>query len=257
MRKDIKNLEKATIEETIRSINQLADSIKSMIKTIKNLDIDKIISQGIESIVETFRNLPEACRESWVLAARQGWYVNWYTPFPIVSKINNSTQIDLKLNHLMLEHLKGDFESISSEIMAACPERREILECAFNLLKDNNYIASIPLLLAQIDGICADIIGTNFFTDKEKRPEKIEEFKSTQDHLVSVLLDLLTLNTQFSAGIRCSSSQKKLLAPNRHGIMHGSRKHLDYGTETNGYKTFSLLAFIVFVLVKPNWGGNA
>jgi hypothetical protein len=35
-------------------------------------------------------------------------------------------------------------------------------------------------------------------------------------------------------------------APNRNGILHGSRKHLDYGTEVNSLKALSLLAFVVY-----------
>ncbi len=65
-----------------------------------------------------------------------------------------------------------------------------------------------------------------------------------------VLLELLGINTQFNAGIRSSSMKDKLKAPNRNGILHGSRKHLDYGTEINSLKAFSLLAFVVLVFSK-------
>ena len=59
---------------------------------------------------------------------------------------------------------------------------------------------------------------------------------------------LLGISTQFGAGIKKSSESAKALAPNRNGILHGSRKHLDFGTERNSFKAFSLLAFLAFVL---------
>jgi hypothetical protein len=39
-------------------------------------------------------------------------------------------------------------------------------------------------------------------------------------------------------------------APNRNGILHGSRKHLDYGTEVNSLRPFhcSPLSFIVSMI---------
>jgi hypothetical protein len=40
-----------------------------------------------------------------------------------------------------------------------------------------------------------------------------------------------------------SGDKDKKKGPNRHGILHGYREHLDYGTELNSLKSFSLLAF--------------
>jgi hypothetical protein len=55
------------------------------------------------------------------------------------------------------------------------------------------------------------------------------------------------MDTQFNAGIREAKPKDKLRAPNRNGILHGSRRHLDYGTKINSLKAFSLLAFVVLV----------
>jgi hypothetical protein len=68
------------------------------------------------------------------------------------------------------------------------------------------------------------------------------------DTITGIFLEILRMKTQFSAGIRENSAHKKTLAPNRNGILHGSSKHLDYGTKVNSFKAFSLLAFVVFVL---------
>lgn len=61
-----------------------------------------------------------------------------------------------------------------------------------------------------------------------------------------ILLEPYKIKTQFSEGIRKSSFSDKKKAPNRNGILHGHRKHLDFGTELNSLNSFSLLAFVVF-----------
>ncbi|MGB2079175.1 MAG: hypothetical protein ACPHV3_05265, partial [Vibrio sp.] len=60
----------------------------------------------------------------------------------------------------------------------------------------------------------------------------------------SVVLAPLLQDTQFGASISKKSKTAKSKAPNRNGILHGSSKHLDYGTEINSLKSISLLSYI-------------
>ncbi len=64
--------------------------------------------------------------------------------------------------------------------------------------------------------------------------------------LTDIFLEPFKLKNHHNAGISKSSVQAKSKAPNRNGILHGHRKHLDYGTEINSLKCFSLLSFIVY-----------
>jgi hypothetical protein len=66
---------------------------------------------------------------------------------------------------------------------------------------------------------------------------------------LEVFLSLLKGKTPYSNSIGQSSEAHKEKGPNRSGILHGSRKHLDYGSKINSLKCFSLLAYTVFVLV--------
>lgn len=203
--------------------------------------------EQLERFLKELQYLPERQREAWVTAAERGWYMNATTPASMRRAVLDSKDA---LDCYMVEHLEKDWAAITESILSAHPERREILECAFQLHTEGRYIAAIPLMLAQADGICAQALGAHLFTDHEKRDAKLTEMGSNTDSFIGILLSVLGLKTQFSAGISKYSAPKKALAPNRNGILHGSHRHLDYGTKTNSLKTFSLLAFITFILAR-------
>jgi hypothetical protein len=203
------------------------------------------IFKNIYQLANELKELPERQRAIWRVAAEKGWYVNWETPVVINKAVLEGQEA---LDEFMMSHLKNDWESITHEILAVCPEREEILLCSFDLHQNKNYIASIPLFLSQSDGICAQYLGAFLFTEKEKLSEKLSQRLKDEGWYIEMLLSILGISTQFGAGIKKSSSSSKALAPNRSGILHGSLKHIDYGTERNSFKAFSLLAFLAFVL---------
>ena len=199
----------------------------------------------VQQFADGIKDFPERHRQAWVKAAEQGWYLNAETPASMSQAIGEGKDV---LDQYMIEHLQEDWKAVSESVISSYPERREILECAFQLHLEGRYIAAIPLMLAQADGICAQALGAHLFTDKDDRKAKLTEMASNADTFIGVLLEILGLRTQFSAGINKHSPARKALAPNRNGILHGSHRHLDYGTKVNSLKTFSLLAFVAFIL---------
>lgn len=203
------------------------------------------IYEHIYHFIKELQTLPEWQRETLITAAKRGWYINPQTPASMRSAILAGEKA---LDCYMVEHLEEDWSVIITSILSSHPHRHEILKCAFQLHTEGHYIASIPLMLAQVDGICAQALSAHFFTDHEARGYKLSEISESTDSYLSILLELLGLRTQLSAGISKYTASKKALAPNRNGILHGSHRHLDYGTKINSLKTLSLLAFITFVL---------
>ncbi|KVX02631.1 hypothetical protein [Shewanella frigidimarina] len=68
----------------------------------------------------------------------------------------------------------------------------------------------------------------------------------------AIILSPLLQDTEFGARIGKGKQVDKAKAPNRNGFLHGSRKHLDYGTEINSLKCISLLAYVAttFISIK-------
>ncbi len=181
--------------------------------------------------------------------AEQGWFPNWYTFFFRPENEYNN------LDDLMIAHIDGCWNELKEKIITHNPKRKHILEVAFKLHEEGNYIASIPLLLTQSDGICSEEF-TYFFTKdhntgRTAADEIIHQAENNElavNFLSEILIEPFKVDLQIKKGSSKTSKSAKEKGPNRHGIIHGSRKHLDYGSDINGYKAVSFLAFIVYAV---------
>lgn len=237
-------LMKSSFGSTLEAwVNDTHEKISSFMQANPNLLSD------LRHFLYDFKNLPERQREVWSKAASLGWYMNSESSISMKHYVGMGQQA---LDAYMVQELQTDWSTLTKSIILAYPAREEILACAFGLHSEGCYIASIPLFFAQADGICAQNLGAHLFTDSLERGSKIAERSQSAEPFTDVLLELLGMNTQFNAGIREAKPKDKLRAPNRNGILHGSRKHLDYGTVTNSLKAFSLLAFVVFLFSKES-----
>ena len=206
------------------------------------------VAEGIRIFLKALETWPVWQKEYWLKASEMGWYFNWETPASSCFEATDKGKETL--DAFMVMHLENDWEKLTKLIIQLCPDRSEILNEAFSLHAERRYIASIPLLLSQTDGICAEYLGAFLFSEHDRRAEQIEStLENSENKLLDLFLSVLKNKNQYSKGIGKSSLSHKEKGPNRNGILHGSRKHLDYGTKINSLKCFSLLAFTVFVLV--------
>lgn len=196
-------------------------------------------------ISKIFKQLPDLIKATWSVAVARGWYPTPESSFTIDEE---TLAMPMDLDDFMVNELKASWAALQLSLTEKYPHRKAVIECAVLQHESQCFIASIPLFLAQADGIVAEEIGAHFFTDKDTRKEKLLQLESDSDAFSASLLSILGIETQFQAGISKSRARDKILAPNRNGILHGSRKHLDYGTELNSYKAFSLLCFVAFAL---------
>jgi len=152
------------------------------------------------------------------------------------------------LDSYMIEEIDDNYGNLKSSLLKNHSNRKEILECAFELHESQNWIASIPLFLAQTEGIFSENVGSFLFSEHAKRKEKLKErFEEKASDYMPYLYSPFEIENQFSANISSKSQDKKKNGPNRNGILHGSRKHLDYGKKINSYKCISLLSYISMV----------
>jgi hypothetical protein len=204
--------------------------------------------KGLAELAQAMAKLPDHMRTSWQAAAGMGWYPNGETP---LTAVGTGSEGQAKLDAFMMGHIQAGWETITADILAAVPHRREFLQLAFDLHKERRYGASIPLFFAHADGICEEKLGVFLFADQDKRTKVIAEMQAADpDAFLAILLDVMGLKTHIRTRIDDAAAEAhKKLAPNRHGILHGAQSHLDYATEINSLKVFSLLAFVTFALV--------
>ena len=140
----------------------------------------------------------------------------------------------LRIPELRIRSLYTKSEPPKLEISSA---RFQLLELAYKLHASEAFEASIPIVLAQIDGICLDV------THKPaKKLFSRKFFQQSNKHLIDNHtlaghpLGLAALSKLF-----CQDAPETTLSNDfsRHGVMHG--RTLGYGTKSNSTKAFVAL----------------
>jgi len=239
-----------TWHETLKQLAWLAGAAVLFIDDLNRKVAQWLVDHPgfVEGIERFFKALP---RKAWEHAAMQGWYIANVAPFESWAW---AVEGGHALDNRMIKYLDDAGDELAARALALYPERAAILCVAFDLHRAENYIASIPLLLTQVDGICAQHLNKSYFFAKTKRFQTSVKdlIEQSGDDLTGAFLSAFLLNTPLLATIDEAAKAGKTRGPNRHGILHGSVEHLDYGSKVNGYKAFSLLCFVAFCFDLPS-----
>lgn len=249
------NLQK-TMKKSLSPLPEIARQLQERLAPLSSL-ADTLLRHYQPAIREFYKSIEETAQKLAVAAKRwqenrktevaamaeQGWFPNWYTFY-----YRTETEPET-IDELMTGHLEQSWEELTARIIELCPNRAHLLQDAFDLHTEGRYSASILLMLAQTDGICSEEYS-HFFSGSPKAPAVILGQAETggleTTFLTEILLEPFKQDLQVSKSQNKASQAAKEKGPNRHGIAHGSRKHLDYNTKRNSLKAFSLLAFIVY-----------
>jgi len=194
----------------------------------------------------------EVLGDSFYTLAKHGWFVNFcHTPIELSFKSATCFLDPSKISigdQIMGEHYRTIIDNIQKEAEADFPHRRSILEKAFSAHRNGDYELSIPVMLAQADGIGEEIFGKDI-SPSSRRPGKVkarENFIANKinpgtikilGRYFSLVASLLPINANESERIN-------FLSPlNRHLVLHGIST--DYASEVNALKTISWLQYII------------
>ena len=214
-------------EKTI-NLNELQEAMTSVGRAFQQ-KVDELrpvfdlIIEGIRYFADAADKWQTSQKQNVRLMAEYGWFPNWLTFF-----YKPEQEVE-NIDQLMIMHLDDCWSEVTKRIIELCPDRKHILEAAFELHKQGNYIASIPLFLSQSDGICSEEF-TYFFTKDSKTgntasDEILQQFEKGElvvDFITEILIEPFKIKTQLSQGSSKSSRAAKGNGPNRHGIIHGS-----------------------------------
>lgn len=180
-----------------------------------------------------------------------GWAVPQYVPAPtLLSAVTALSQDDepgadkilrdvlsdgFALNRVVAQ--VGSMGSAEKEYAALFAERRQLLLKAKEHHEAGAYEASIPIVLAQIEGITADVTDGRLFFSRaaDKQADVVDERL-----LAAVPGHLAALREHYSKGGHVTRKAGGLC---RHEILHG--RELGYDTEVNSLKVFMLLEAVV------------
>ncbi len=181
--------------------------------------------------------------------ARMGWFL----PHPgkmlqreIVSVRSLRDKSDEEVDEFMGDFYGARLPDIETDVCRRFPIRRKVLKSAFDAHHNETYDLSIPVFLAQADGIFLELSGTEKGVYSRKRgtgdPSSkafIDQMDLDDDYMASFLVPLCR-PTALNYGKRERRRNPGFL--NRHSVMHGVST--DYGTKINSLRAISFLFFI-------------
>jgi len=194
--------------------------------------------------------LPKKSKDAMRLALAEGWFFGWHDEVQSLMKLVESlaTTPFATVDDVMVAYYRTNLQPFANQIISEYPNRAAAIKAAVDAhtsIPDDGYLLSIPVFIAQADGLLAEITGVespmthaaNVFRDKYAADPEILD-------LLYPFLELKDSSFMMSAKAREDAAQasgKSFTALNRHQVMHGERS--DYGTEINSLKAFSFLVF--------------
>lgn len=122
------------------------------------------------------------------------------------------------------------------------------MHAAFKAHSRCEYELSVPVFLAQADGICNEIIGIQLFQKKSQIPATpVYVQQLANDTSSAAILHPLSLNLPISASKYERDDDFNDL--NCHQVLHV--ESTSYSSEVNSLKAISLLNYVAQVLKKP------
>jgi hypothetical protein len=143
---------------------------------------------------------------------------------------------DARWQERPIHRLFGLYGADDDELVGIREGRERLLRKALDYHRQGEYAASIPITLAQMDGIFKDFTGKSskeFFDPRN--PELVDD-----ETLAGHPLGLQALSKMMSRGLKKSGSTGSFF---RHAILHG--QELGYDTQLNSTKIWAALLAVI------------
>ena len=180
---------------------------------------------------------------------KNGWYwvsdeIIGYDIDECISELNKGGD---NFDRFMTVKINSHIQEIEQNILIGNEIRTPIVSEAFKLLSERRYLACIPLLLSQADGIVKDTINIQLFDKARDRKEFIKNrmIEHPEEVMILAQMDgrLTSCFIESLSGARARARARNK-GPNRHAILHGDISYLDYGNELNALKCVALLSYV-------------
>lgn len=143
-----------------------------------------------------------------------------------------------------VSHFEERLDEIETYLITGFPHRARILGSAFRAHRNKDFDLSVPVFLAQADGICNELTGHHYFLKHQRTAIYVEAI--ALETYEKALLEPFSHTLPISANEK--ERDKNFNELNRHMVLHG--ESLDYGTQKYSCKALSLLNYVAQVLSK-------
>lgn len=224
---------------------EIAEIAKSTIEFQKQ--IRDLISPTFDQLQKSFNELPSRTQEALLKLGDHGWFFDLEMPLSGLWRLKEALSEGnvVKAENALVEYFSSRLDEIENSIVGKFPHREKMIRAAFRAHKSEEYELSIPVFLAQTDGICNDVIEQYLFMKQNRKPRTaIYVERIASDTYRAALLQPLAQTLPIGASKHERNEDFNEL--NRHMVLHG--ESLDYGTKVNGLKAISLINYVTQVL---------
>lgn len=211
------------------------------------------IGPAVEQFRKGFEEQPARVQEALLLLGKHGWYFDPEMPLTALWELNRALSEGdvIEAESALVAYFDSNLDEIQAAVTKSFPNRSHLIRDAFNAHRRGEYALSIPVLLAQTDGICKECVNEYLFLKQDKKPRTALYVAQIAADTFEVAL-LAPLAHSLPIGASEYERQAGFDALNRHMVLHG--ESLDYGNKINSLKTISLINYVAHALRPDNDG---
>ena len=147
-------------------------------------------------------------------------------------------------HQVFINKFREDADTIEQRLATMFPDRAQVISDAFAAHRQAKFSLSIPVFLAQADGIAWDRLGRTLFSSKTIREAEGLASEVKEGILRKLFLGLMW--PEWPLALPVNQRPDNFSGLNRHQVLHGEVS--DYGTEVNSLQAMALLNFCSFIL---------
>jgi hypothetical protein len=196
---------------------------------------------------EAWESLPQRLRDALSVLAGNGWYLDKTFSFRALFELAEgfASSRTAEANSSLCDHYEARLDSLEGRLCTQFPERSGIVRSALGAHRSEQYALSVPVLLAQADGICSQLTQEQLFRKRDGRPRLADRFKTEESVDARFCwLHPLTIAVPVVANTGDLDTLEGVL--NRHAILHGL--DVAYGSRLNSCRAISLVAYVSWIL---------
>ena len=195
---------------------------------------------------------PAKNRESFIKLAENGWFPDLGMPTDNLSRIMHAVENNPnEAETVAIAFLRERVDAIELELSESYPDRSHLFRDAFEAHRERKYSLSIPVFLAQSDGIFWEQCSKQLFNQgQRKNASKQAISQRAPEGFLAAMLYSLSISTPLWMSSKKDRDEwmkehgweGSFVQLNRHLVLHGAS--LDYDTEKHSLQAISLLSYL-------------
>ncbi len=234
------------------AVDTLSNALQPALERLKRFaevaeKLGPILKTYLDQVERIYKELPERQRASLEIMAKDGWYPDLeggYVDIFKIAELLHSGNVETAREHLC-KHFDFRAEEMKAGLEDWFPERAEVLSEAVDAHLNGKYALSVPVFLAQADGICQQRFGVQLYSKQRNGIPKLAttiEAENFDPLLSSLFYPIIT-----AMPLTANQNERVELGDilNRHAVLHGEVSN--YNSRLNSCRSLSLLFYTAYI----------